>query len=189
MTKSRCKWVTDEEVYRQYHDEEWGSGQQLEDDRYLFEMLILEGAQAGLSWITILKRRENYRAAFAEFDPVKVSQFDDVKIAELLLDKGIIRNKLKVRSAVINAQAFLKVQAEYGSFHAFLNEFIGGAPLLNDWETHEDVPAQTEMSVELSRVLKGYGFSFVGPVICYSFMQAIGLVNDHTQDCYLYHRN
>lgn len=189
MIKSRCEWVTDEAIYVNYHDEEWGLGKQLMDDHYLFEMLILEGAQAGLSWITILKRRENYREAFARFDPVKVSQFDEAKINELLQDKGIIRNKRKVASAVKNAQAYLKVQAEYGSFYAFLMEFMGDKPILNDWETHDDVPAQTEKSVELSKLLKKYGFTFVGPVICYSFMQATGLVNDHTKDCYLYHRN
>lgn len=186
MKKQRCKWVADEVIYQEYHDEEWGSGQYLEDDQYLFEMLILEGAQAGLSWSTILKRRENYRAAFSGFDPVKVSQYGADKIAELLLDESIIRNKLKVASAVVNAKAFLQVQAEYGSFHAFLKGVIGDVPLLNEWETHDDVPAQTEKSVELSKLLKSYGFSFVGPVICYSFMQATGLVNDHTKDCYLY---
>lgn len=186
VTKRRCEWVTDEAIYIRYHDEEWGAFEGFKDDAYLFEMLILEGAQAGLSWITILRRRENYRHAFAGFDPVKVSRFDDAKIAALLQDKGIIRNKRKVHAAVKNAQAFLRVQEKYGSFHAFLSQFFDVLPVYNQWESHADLPAKTPESEALSKELKKYGFSFVGPVICYAFMQAVGMVNDHTTNCYLH---
>lgn len=188
MTRERCGWVTEDEIYQRYHDTEWGSLSHFKKDRYLFEMLVLEGAQAGLSWITILKRRENYRKAFDGFDPSIVSGYDDEKVAELLVDAGIIRNRRKVASTIKNAQAFCEIQAEYGSFHQYVWEFFEERQIKNNWETHEDVPAQTAESVRLSKELKKRGFSFVGPVICYSFMQAVGLVNDHAQNCYLYHK-
>ncbi|WP_077324288.1 DNA-3-methyladenine glycosylase I [Virgibacillus siamensis] len=187
MDNERCAWVNGEQIYIDYHDHEWGKPTR--DDRELFEMLLLEGAQAGLSWITILKRRDNYRKAFDNFDPVKVSQYDDRKREELLQDKGIIRNKLKVNAFINNAQQFLKVQEEYGSFDAYIWHFVGGKPILNDWSRHEDVPAYTEESKWMSKDLKKRGFKFVGPTICYAFMQSTGMVNDHTKDCFLYHGN
>lgn len=193
MTKKRCEWVTDDLDYVHYHDEEWGPRPPIgsfminHDDRYLFEMLSLEGAQAGLSWITILKRRDHYRKAFDYFDPQIVAHYDEKTVASLLENEGIIRNKLKIKSVITNAQAFLKVQEEFGSFNAYLWDFIGGKPVLNQWDSHSDVPAQTEKSKALSKDLKKRGFKFVGPVICYSFMQAVGLVNDHTKNCFLYH--
>lgn len=182
---NRCHWVTKDPLYITYHDQEWGVPSF--DDTYLFEMLVLEGAQAGLSWITILKRRENYRSVFAQFDPEKVSQFDEEKIALILRDKRIIRNKLKVRSAVKNAQAFLNVQDEFESFSNYIWGFVDGEPILNDWATGGEVPAATKLSTLISKELKKRGFTFVGPVICYSYMQAIGMVNDHIKDCQLYH--
>lgn len=187
MIMNRCHWVTDDPLYITYHDEEWGLPAY--DDRYLFEMLTLEGAQAGLSWITILKRRENYRKAFTNFDPTIVSTFSSEQIATILQDEGIIRNKLKVHSAVTNAQAFLKVQAEFGRFSNYIWEFVNGEPILNDWKTADEVPASTDISKEMSSDLRKRGFKFVGPVICYAYMQAIGMVHDHTKDCALYHRN
>src|SRR5699024_2893655 len=187
VTKKRCDWVTIDPIYIDYHDHEWG--RPTYDDQKLFEMLSREGAQAGLSWITILKRRENYRDAFDQFDPGKVSQYDDRKIAALLQNKGIIRNKRKIKSVVTNARAFLRVQEEFGSFAAYIWRFVGGRPMLNDWATHADVPASTAESTAMSKDLKKRGFSFVGPTICYAFMQATGMVNDHTKDCFLYHGN
>lgn len=183
--KPRCAWVTDDDVYIAYHDNEWG--RPTYDDRTFFEMLSLEGAQAGLSWLTILKRRANYQSAFCHFDPLKVSTFTEKDIEELLQDKGIIRNARKIRSVVKNAAHFLEVQREFGSFSAYIWSFVGGEPIVNDWETHEDVPSQTKQSREMSRDLKKRGFSFVGPTICYAFMQATGMVDDHTKDCFLYH--
>lgn len=187
MAKKRCEWVTDEQIYIDYHDHGWG--RPTHDDRKLFEMLLLEGAQAGLSWITILKRRENYREAFDYFDPVKISQYDDRKKEELLQDEGIIRNKLKVNAFIKNAGEFLKVQEEFGSFDAYIWQFVGGEPILNNWDRHEDVPDYTEESKLMSKDLKKRGFKFIGPTICYAFMQATGMVNDHTKDCFLYHGN
>lgn len=184
----RCEWVTDDPVYIEYHDEEWGNMNRFQDDHYLFEMLTLEGAQAGLSWITILKRRANYRKAFCDFDPVKVSKFTETNINELMNDAGIIRNKSKITSTVKNAAAFLEVQKEFGSFHQFLWEFLGKKQVVNHWDTHGEVPDKTEESTRLSKTLKKRGFSFVGPVICYSFMQAVGLVDDHTTRCFLYRK-
>jgi|SRR5690625_398013 len=187
MKKNRCKWVTKEPVYIKYHDEEWGNFNQFKNDQYLFEMLTLEGAQAGLSWITILKRRENYRKAFAQFDPIKVSEFGHREINTLLQNEGIIRNKRKIESTINNAKAFLQVQSKFGSFHTYLIElFNRKLPIVNNWDSGEEVPAQTGESVMLSKNLRKRGFTFVGPVICYSFMQAVGLVNDHTKDCWLY---
>lgn len=186
MEVKRCSWVTSEPIYQTYHDEEWGNLKRFKDDHYLFEILTLEGAQAGLSWITILKRREQYRDAFAQFDPEKVACFSKEQIEELMNNEGIIRNRRKIESTIRNAQAFLKVQAEHGSFHQFLWEFFDKKQQNNHWQSNEEVPAQTEASMQLSKVLKKLGFSFVGPIICYSFMQAVGLVDDHTKQCFLY---
>lgn len=185
--KKRCEWVTADGIYREYHDQEWGIP--VHDDRHLFEMLSLEGAQAGLSWITILKRRENYRKAFDNFDPLIVRAYDKDKIESLRQDEGIIRNQLKIRSVITNAEAFVKIQEDFGSFNNYVWQFVDGKPILNDWESHEEVPASTKESEALSKDLKKRGFKFVGPVICYAFMQAVGMVNDHTRDCYLYHGN
>ncbi|UJL46897.1 DNA-3-methyladenine glycosylase I [Virgibacillus sp. NKC19-16] len=184
MDKQRCAWVTADQVYIDYHDYEWG--RPTHDDQKLFEMLSLEGAQAGLSWITILKRRGNYRKAFDGFDPKVVSEYGEDKIAELLQDEGIIRNKLKVRSVVTNAQAFLKVQEEFGSFEAYIWQFVEGEPIINDFQSDAQVPATTKESEQMSKDLKNRGFKFVGPTICYAFMQATGMVNDHTKGCFLY---
>lgn len=186
MERKRCEWVTEDQIYIDYHDHEWGAP--IYDDRALFEMLSLEGAQAGLSWITILKRRENYQRAFDNFNPMVVCEYGEEKINELLQNKGIIRNKLKVRSVVSNAQAFLKVKDEFGSFDQYIWQFVNGEPILNEWGTHADVPATTEESKQMSKDLKKRGFKFVGPTICYAFMQATGMVNDHTKDCFLYHK-
>ena len=185
--KIRCEWVTDEGIYKEYHDQEWGVP--VHDDRHLFEMLSLEGAQAGLSWITILKRRENYRKAFDNFDPLIVRTYDEEKIEALRQDKGIIRNQLKIRSVITNAEAFVKVQEEFGSFDKYLWQFVDGKPILNHWQSHAEIPASTKESELLSKDLKKRGFKFVGPVICYAFMQAVGMTNDHTTDCFLYHGN
>src|SRR5690625_4117261 len=186
MEKQRCAWVTKDPIYIQYHDEEWGNLSRFEDDQYLFEMLTLEGAQAGLSWLTILKRRENYRAAFAHFDPAKVALYEDAQLNKLMNNKGIIRNRRKIVSTIQNAKVFLQVQQKYGSFHAFLWSFVGEQQMNAHPQVDSDVPASTELSIRLSKALKKLGFSFVGPIICYSFMQAVGLVNDHTAECFLY---
>ncbi len=180
----RCAWVSDDPLYIAYHDEEWGVP--TTDDRDLFEMLILEGAQAGLSWITVLKRREGYRAAFDNFNAEKIAAYDDAKIATLLQDERIIRNKLKVRAAVKNARAYLDVVAEVGSFREYVWDFVNGAPVQNAWGTLADVPAETNTSQAMSKALKKRGFSFVGPTICYAYMQSCGLVNDHTTNCHRY---
>jgi len=179
----RCAWVTDDQIYIDYHDHEWG--RPTYDDRKLFEMLSLEGAQAGLSWITILKRRNNYREAFCDFDPLKVSQFTESDIQALLQNKGIIRNQRKIRSVVKNAGHFIEVQQEYGSFSNYIWQFVDGKPIQNEWSTHDEVPDYTAESKEMSKALKKRGFSFVGPTILYAFMQATGMVNDHTKDCFL----
>lgn len=185
MSKKRCDWVEDTfPEYIKYHDEEWGIP--VHDDRTHFEFLILEGAQAGLSWSTILKRRGGYRKAFADFDPRKVAQFEEAKIQELLQDEGIIRNKLKVRSAVRNAQLFLEIQEEFGSFDKYIWEFVGGEPIINHWKSMKEVPATTKESDTLSKDLKKRGFKFVGSTIMYAYMQACGLVMDHTVDCFRY---
>jgi len=178
---TRCAWARDA-LSIQYHDREWGVP--LHDDRALFEFLILEGAQAGLSWSTILSKRPAYRAAFDRFDPRKVARYGEEKIAALLENPGIVRNRLKVRAAVRNAQAFLAVQKEFGSFDAYVWQFVGGRPLENRWRRIEDVPARTAQSDALSRDLAKRGFSFVGSTICYAFMQATGLVNDHAVNCF-----
>ncbi|MEE8587594.1 MAG: DNA-3-methyladenine glycosylase I [Acidobacteriota bacterium] len=178
----RCGWVPEgDELYREYHDKEWGIP--VHDDRKLFEFLILEGAQAGLSWATILKKRENYRQAFDGFDPEKVAGYGRLKIERLLADPGIVRNRLKVGAAVSNAQAYLKVEQEFGSFDSYIWGFVDGKPRLNRWKTQQEIPAGTPQSGAMSRDLKKRGFKFVGPTICYAFMQAVGMVNDHTLDC------
>jgi DNA-3-methyladenine glycosylase I len=180
--KRRCEWAGTDPLYVAYHDEEWGVP--VHDDRTLFELLILEGAQAGLSWSTILNKRENYRRAFDNFDPKKVATYDEDKIARLLQDPGIVRNRLKVRSAVQNAQAFLRVQEEFGSFDAYVWQFVGGQPIQNTWRSLSEIPAETDESRALSKDLKKRGFNFVGPTIIYAFMQSVGLVNDHVVDCF-----
>lgn len=179
----RCGWG-DHPRMTLYHDTEWGVP--VHDDRVLFEFLTLEGAQAGLSWLTILQRREGYRQAFAGFDPAVVAQFDEQKVQELLGDSGIIRHRGKIASTITNAQAFLKVQAEFGSFDAYVWRFAGGSPRINAWQTMTDVPAKTAESDALSKDLRRRGFKFVGSTICYSFMQAVGMVNDHTVHCFRY---
>ncbi|MEZ4708258.1 MAG: DNA-3-methyladenine glycosylase I [Caldilineaceae bacterium] len=184
MTITRCAWAGDDPLYVQYHDEEWGVP--AHNDRHLFEMLNLEGAQAGLSWITILRKRENYRAAFDNFDAQKIVHYNEAKIAELLQNPGIVRNKLKVNGVVKNARAFLAIQEEFGSFDAFIWRFVGGAPIVNQRRTLAEVPAQTAEAEAMSKDLKKRGFTFVGPTICYAFMQACGMVNDHTVDCFRY---
>lgn len=183
--KKRCNWADDTfPEYIQYHDKEWGVP--VHDDQTHFEFLILEGAQAGLSWSTILKRRDGYRKAFANFDPEKVARFDEAKVQELLQYEGIIRNKLKVRSAVTNAQLFLEIQEEFGSFDAYIWQFVGGEPIINHWENMKELPASTKESDALSKDLKKRGFKFTGSTIMYAHMQACGLVMDHTVDCFRY---
>lgn len=178
----RCAWVTDDEIYKKYHDEEWG--RPVHDDRKLFEFLVLEGAQAGLSWLTVLKKREHYKKVFEGFNPEKVANYDDKKIQALLNDAGIIRNKLKINSAVRNAKVFLKIQQEFGSFDAYIWGFVDGQPILNHFKTIEEVPAKTALSDRISKDLQKRGMNFVGSTIVYAYMQAIGMVNDHTLDCF-----
>lgn len=178
----RCAWAGSDPLYRAYHDCEWGVP--VHEDRFLFQFLILEGAQAGLSWITILRKREAYLVAFDGFDPELVARFDDVRAAELLANPGIVRNRLKVASAITNARAFLAVQEEFGSFDAYLWRFVDGRPIQNAWSDLTQVPASTPLSDCVSRDLRRRGFSFVGSTICYAFMQAVGMVNDHTSDCF-----
>lgn len=184
MTDNRCPWAGTDPLYVAYHDEEWGLPNH--DDRHLFEMLILEGAQAGLSWITILRKRQRYREVFDGFDPRKVARYGERKVAALLADAGIVRNRLKVDSAIGNANAFLAVQREFGSFDAYLWTFVGGRPLVNTWKTMKEVPARTAESDALSKDLQKRGFRFVGSTICYAYMQAVGMVNDHLIDCARY---
>ncbi len=190
MTKSkkiRCAWVNDDPLYMAYHDEEWGVP--VHDDRMLFEFLILEGAQAGLSWITILKKRDNYRRAFDNFDVRKIARYDDAKVQSLLADPGIVRNRLKIAATIQNAKAFLAVQKEFGSFDAYVWQFVGSKPKQNRWKTIAEAPAKTPESDALSKDLLQRGFKFVGSTICYAFMQAVGMVNDHTVDCFRYPKN
>ena len=181
---TRCAWVTADPLYLEYHDTEWGMP--THDDKTLFEFLILEGAQAGLSWLTILKKREAYREAFDLFDAQKVANYGEVKIAELLSNKGIVRNKLKVNSTLSNAQHFLEIQEEFGSFDAYLWRFVNGQPLTSSWTSLSEVPATTPESDALSQDLKKRGFKFVGSTIMYAYMQAVGMVNDHVTDCFRY---
>lgn len=181
--KQRCGWVTSDPIYLDYHDQEWG--QPVYDDRKLFEFLILEGVQAGLSWITVLKKREHYRKVFAEFDPVKIARFSDKKIEELLRDPGIIRNRLKVNAAVQNAKSYLKVCDEYGNFSDYIWQFVGGKPIKNHWQSLDEIPVSTDISNAMAKDLKKRGFKFVGSTICYAYMQAMGMVNDHLTSCFL----
>jgi len=184
-TKKRCQWCENSfDDYIKYHDEEWGVP--VHDDQKHYEFLVLEGAQAGLSWSTVIKKREGYRKAFANFDYKKVAKYDEAKIEQLLQDPGIIRNRLKVRSTVTNAQCFLEVQKEFGSFDAYIWQFVANKPIANKWKTMSEVPASTKESDALSKDLKKRGFKFVGTTIMYAHMQACGLVNDHTTDCYRY---
>jgi DNA-3-methyladenine glycosylase I len=178
---ARCAWVSDDPLYVRYHDKEWGVP--VHDDRKLFEMLILEGAQAGLSWITVLKKRPHYRKVFDSFDPVKIASYDRRKVGSLLADPGIIRNRLKVESTVSNARCYLALTEQEGKFSEFLWQFVDGEPVLNRWETPAQVPSKTAQSDAMSKSLKARGFKFVGSTICYAFMQAVGMVNDHTLNC------
>ncbi len=182
--KNRCRWPGTDPLYIRYHDLEWGVP--LHNDRALFEFLILEGAQAGLSWITILKKRDHYRRAYDDFDPFKIAAYDNGKIGELLSDRGIIRNRSKILSAINNAAAFLRIQETFGSFDHYIWQFVDGRPIVNTWKQDAEVPAETDISKAMSRDLKHKGFSFVGPRICYAFMQAVGMVNDHVIDCFRY---
>ncbi|OIR10495.1 DNA-3-methyladenine glycosylase 1 [mine drainage metagenome] len=184
MNKPRCVWCGNDPLYQTYHDTEWGVP--LHDDHSLFEFLILEGAQAGLSWITILKKRENYRAAFDGFDATRIARYDANKIESLLQNPGIVRNRLKVAAAVTNAQKFLEVQAEFGSFDRFIWQFVDCKPKQNARRSIDKIPASTEESNAMSKELKRRGFKFVGSTICYAHMQATGMVNDHTTDCFRY---
>jgi DNA-3-methyladenine glycosylase I len=180
--KTRCGWAGVDPIYVAYHDDEWGVP--VHDDRTLFEFLILEGVQAGLSWITILKKRENYRRVFDGFDAHTIALYNEAKVRALLADPGIVRNRLKIAAAIQNAQAFLKVQDEFGSFDAYVWQFVAGKPKRNRWKSMAEVPAKTVESDALSKDLSKRGFKFVGSTICYAFMQAIGMVNDHTIDCF-----
>jgi DNA-3-methyladenine glycosylase I len=183
-TIQRCEWSRGDELLREYHDREWGTP--VHDDRKLFEFLLLEGAQAGLSWLTILRRRENYRKAFAGFVVEKVARYTARKKMSLLEDTGIIRNRLKIESVVNNARLFLKIQKECGSFDVYIWQFVQGAPIVNAWRSLREIPAKTKESEAMSRDLQKRGFRFVGATICYAFMQAVGMVNDHTVDCFRY---
>jgi DNA-3-methyladenine glycosylase I len=178
---TRCDWAGSDPLYVDYHDREWGVP--LHDDRALFEMLVLEGAQAGLSWLTILRKREGYRRAFSGFEPVKVARFDRRKIERLLQDPGIVRNRLKIGAAIDNAKALLRIQDEFGGFDPFIWGFVDGRPRVNTWKTMGQVPAETAESRAMSKELKARGMRFVGPTICYAYMQAVGMVNDHLTGC------
>ncbi len=182
--KTRCSWAGSDPLYTEYHDTEWGVP--LHNDRKLFEMLILEGAQAGLSWITVLRKRENYRKAFDRFDPKKIAVYNNRKIRSLLSNPGIIRNKLKVEASVENAKAFLRIKKEYGTFDKYIWRFVNDVPLQNVRKSLKHIPAMTNESIAMSKDLKQRGFNFVGATICYAFMQATGMVNDHATDCYRY---
>jgi DNA-3-methyladenine glycosylase I len=182
--KKRCEWVGDDRDLISYHDREWGVP--LHDDHRLFEFLILEGAQAGLSWLTILKKRENYRLAFAGFDPSRIARYNEDKIQKLLQNAGIVRNNLKIRATIANARSFLKVQKQFGSFDEYIWRFVGGKPILNKWKSLAEIPAKSAESESISGDLKSRGFKFVGPTICYAFMQAVGMINDHTSKCFRY---
>ena len=183
MSPARCEWAPEgDPAYLAYHDEEWGVP--VHDDRRLFEMLTLEGAQAGLSWATILHKRDGYREAFAGFDPAKVARFNPRKVERLLQDPSIVRNRLKVESTVANARATIVVQEEVGSLDAYLWSFVGGAPIVNRWRRLSEIPSQSDLSGAMSKDLKKRGFRFVGPTVCYAFMQATGMMNDHVVSCF-----
>lgn len=184
MTIKRCGWAGSNPRYVRYHDKEWGVP--VHDDRILFEFLILEGAQAGLSWSTILNKRDHYCEVFDRFDPQTVAAYDTAKIRSLLQDAGIVRNRRKVEAAIANARAFLTVRQEFGTFDRYIWGFVGGRPIQNAWASIEEIPAESPESVAMSKALKKRGFKFVGPTICYAFMQAVGMVNDHTIDCFRY---
>jgi len=184
MEKIRCGWCADDDLYEAYHDQEWGVP--VKDDYTLFEFLVLETFQAGLSWITILRKRENFKMAFDNFDYKKIAKYDEPKIASLLQDAGIIRNKLKVRAAVTNAQAFIQIQQEFGSFSNYIWDFVDGKPIKNSIKRYTDAPANTKISDAISKDLQKRGFKFVGSTVIYAHMQATGLVNDHEIDCYRY---
>lgn len=182
MNKQRCAWCGNDPLYQAYHDQEWGVP--VHDDSRLFEFLILEGAQAGLSWLTILRKRDNYRTAFDHFDAARIARYDADKIAALLQNAGIVRNRLKIQATITNAQQFLQVQQAFGSFDMFIWSFVQHRPIVNHWQDLSQVPARTELSDALSKTLQKRGFKFVGSTICYAFMQAIGMVNDHTTNCF-----
>ena len=184
--KKRCRWAGSDPLYIDYHDREWGV--EVHDDRLLFEFLLLEGAQAGLSWITILKKRENYRKAFDNFDPEKVSRYDSGKVGALLANEGIIRNRLKIESAILNAKSFLKVKREFGSFDTYIWQFTNGRRIRNSWTEESLIPSVTDEAIAMSNDMKKRGFKFAGPTICYSFMQAVGMVNDHVVGCFRYNQ-
>lgn len=182
MTKQRCSWGNSSTLYVDYHDSEWGVP--VHNDRKLFEFLILEGAQAGLSWSTILNKRQGYVQAFDNFEAIKIINYSDIKVQELLANPEIVRNRLKIQAAIQNARSFLKVQDQYGSFDAYIWQFVEGQPIQNSWRTLQEIPASTKESDAMSKELKKLGFTFVGSTICYAFMQAVGMVNDHTIDCF-----
>ena len=184
MERDRCDWAVGHSLMQAYHDKEWGIP--LHDDRKLFELLILEGMQAGLSWLTVLKKRDAFRQAFDGFDPGKIARYRQARVEKLMKNEGIIRNRLKIEAAIDNARAFLEVRREFGRFDTYLWEFVGGQPRRNRWRRLPQIPAKTPQAEMLSRDLKGRGFRFVGPTICYAFMQATGMVNDHLVDCYRY---
>ena len=181
--KKRCTWVTNDPIYIHYHDTEWGFP--IYEDRLLFEFLILEGAQAGLSWLTILKRRKNYRLCFDHFDAKKIACYDEQKYQALLNNAGIIRNRLKIQSTITNAQAYLAIKKEYASFSDYIWQFVDGKPIRNHWKKHADIPTASAQSDAMSAALKKRGFKFVGSTICYAYMQAVGMVNDHLVDCFI----
>ena len=180
--KIRCPWAEKDPLLMEYHDMEWGNP--VHEENLLFEFLVLEGAQAGLSWITVLKKRESYREAFDNFDPAKIASYDEEKIEELMNNPGIIRNSRKITSTIANAKAVLKIQREWDSFDKYIWQFVGGKPVQNKWKHAEDLPSFTPESENMSKDLKKRGFKFVGPTICYAFMQAVGMVNDHVVDCF-----
>ena len=182
--KTRCKWCGNDPLYIDYHDNQWGVP--VHDDRLLFEFLILEGAQAGLSWLTILKKRDNFRKAFDNFDYNKIANYTEEDVKRLLENSGIIRNQLKIRSAIKNAKGFMRIQEEFGSFDKYIWGYVNGKTIQNQWKSMDEIPAKTEIAEKMSKDLKKRGFNFVGPTICYAFMQAVGLVNDHTTDCFQY---
>ena len=182
MEQQRCEWGTSSALYIEYHDSEWGMP--VHDERKLFEFLILEGAQAGLSWSTILNKRQAYIQAFDNFEPTKVASYDDAKVQELIANPGIVRNRLKIQAAIQNARSFLAVQDQFGSFDTYIWQFVDGKPILNSWKSLQEIPATTQESDAMSKELKKRGFTFVGSTICYAFMQAVGMVNDHIVDCF-----
>lgn len=180
----RCDWVENHPLSIAYHDQEWGVP--VHDDRRHFEAIVLDGFQAGLSWMTILKKRERFRQVFDHFDPVKIAAYDETKIAELMNDAGIVRNRMKIEAAIQNARAFLQVQEKHGSFDAFIWQFVDGRTIVNRWKTWREIPATSPESEKMSKALRELGFRFVGPTICYAYMQAVGMVNDHIVDCFRY---